>query len=809
VHEVIRILVSHDGAERAFEADALPLSIGARPIDEIQIQIGDASQSVASIGVLDGSAFVQNAKSEQPVSVNGEPLAGSRRIADGDAIQIGDTAIACSIDGGELRLECRPLPAPARSMGTDSGVAPRDLEPGVLPATPFHPSGERRAKDSKRRIRPAVLVTWAIGTFLLILLWFSFTAVSVRLQVDPAPDDIDLPTALFGFHIGDRYLLRPGSHDVVVEKEGYQTLEETFEVTRAPNQRVSLTLIKAPGIIDIASHPVDGAVVAIDGEEVGVTPISALPISPGTHRLEVRARRHLPAALDVDIEGAGRAQIFEVELVPAWAPISLSSDPTGAKVWIDGAEVGETPGRFDLDAGTRSVELRLEGHNGWRAAIEVVSDQPQTLETVLLIRADAELRIESTPPGAQVVIDDASPGRTPLALKLASEERHEISLFKSGHELAVRTIELEPGERRSIAVQLKPRIGVIDLITQPSGATLSVDGRPSGEANQKLRLLASPHTLVIRKEGFRDQRMTVTPRPGFPQRIEIELETTEDPTKSGSQSPVTAIGQDLALIHPGTFVMGSRRGESNRRPNETQRQVKLTRAFYISTKEVSNAEFRRYSAHHSPAPFAGFALGEDRQPATRITWQEAAQFCNWLSEQEGLRPAYEEYGEDWVLSTPVGTGYRLPTEAEWAWAARFAANPSNHPFPWGDDPLPPPGAGNYADASASGIVSSAMLSYRDGFPVAAPVGSNAANPLGLFDVGGNVAEWVHDRYRIYPNTTASAVAKDPMGPEAGGLRVIRGSSWKHASPAQLRLAYRDYGNEAREDVGFRIARYQN
>ena len=121
---------------------------------------------------------------------------------------------------------------------------------------------------------------------------------------------------------------------------------------------------------------------------------------------------------------------------------------------------------------------------------------------------------------------------------------------------------------------------------------------------------------------------------------------------------------------------------------------------------------------------------------------------------------------------------------------------------------PPPGSGNYADASAAGIVSSALLSYRDGFPVSAPVGAHAANALGLYDVGGNVAEWIHDRYRIYPKSSAATPEKDPTGPETGGLRVIRGSSWKQASETQLRLSYRDYGKEAREDIGFRIARYQ-
>jgi len=301
--------------------------------------------------------------------------------------------------------------------------------------------------------------------------------------------------------------------------------------------------------------------------------------------------------------------------------------------------------------------------------------------------------------------------------------------------------------------------------------------------------------------------MTVTPRPGFPQRIEVRLERSGAPAPSNTREVVTALGQQLVLVDPGTFTMGSRRGESGRRPNETERLVKLTRPFYIGAKEVTNRDFRQFSSGHAPAAFSGFALDEDEQPASRISWEQAVRFCNWLSRKEGFPPAYEERDGDFVLIEPVGTGYRLPTEAEWAWAVRFAAGASNHRFPWGDPSQPPPGSGNYADASAAGIVSSALLSYRDGYPVSAPVGANGANELGLSDAGGNVAEWVHDRYGIYPNSSTTTPVKDPTGPQTGGLRVIRGSGWKHADETQLRLSYRDYGKEGREDVGFRIARY--
>jgi formylglycine-generating enzyme required for sulfatase activity len=271
----------------------------------------------------------------------------------------------------------------------------------------------------------------------------------------------------------------------------------------------------------------------------------------------------------------------------------------------------------------------------------------------------------------------------------------------------------------------------------------------------------------------------------------------------------TSRGQELALVPPGRFTMGTPRGTRGRRANETPRTVELTRPYYLGVREISNREYREFRSSHHSGAFAGKGLDGDDQPVSGISWDDAARFCNWLSRVDGLPPTYVERAEGLVAAEPMTTGYRLPTEAEWAWAARFdggAGGTAARLYPWGDAESPPKGAGNYADEAASGILPHTMAGYADGFAVAAPVGSGERNAVGIRDLGGNVAEWVHDLYTIYPPSPSGSVWQNPVGPSQGQSHVIRGASWKDGRLARLRLAYRDYSAQARADVGFRIAR---
>jgi formylglycine-generating enzyme required for sulfatase activity len=680
--------------------------------------------------------------------------------------------------------------------------------PGAIEPSAFQPLGSADSPPPQPRNTRRWLLIGCAGVFALVMI-FLLSARSLQVIViaeTPATVSVSGLTLPFG----DRYLLRQGDYTINASAEGYLPLETTVTVDDKDNQTLQLELQLLPGLVSIESRPA-GATVLVDGEAVGQTPLLELPIEAGDHILLFQAERYLPLEQPLSVTGRNIPQQISVELAPGWAEVGIDSLPQGATILVDGEALGTTPATLELMGGERQLILQLTDFADWQQTLQLEPGQPQQLEAVTLQPAAGVLELASTPNGANVTLDGEFHGQTPLSLELVPGKSHRLAVFKPGYRRYTGTVQLPAGGQESQTVKLTAQLGEVRFNISPANANLKVDGRSRGQGSQTLSLPAVEHSVEISLEGYNTVRRRVTPRTGLQQLVEVKLLTAKEARQASIKPEITtAIGQTLLMFSPADsqlpdFTMGASRREPGRRANEVMHPVSLRRAFYIQTTEVTNAQFRQFEKDHNSGQISGKSLNREHQPVVQVSWQQAAAYCNWLSKREGLPLFYRQSNGIVTGYDPTARGYRLPSEAEWAWAAR-ADGAELLKFPWGDA-FPPPGNSeeNYADNSSAYVTGRVLGGYMDGHVVSAPVGSLKANQHRLFDMGGNVAEWVHDVYRI-PNANG-ATAVDPLGAQSGDNFVIRGASWSHSKIGELRLSYRDYGQAGRDDVGFRLARY--
>ncbi|MCU0705208.1 MAG: SUMF1/EgtB/PvdO family nonheme iron enzyme [Fimbriiglobus sp.] len=255
----------------------------------------------------------------------------------------------------------------------------------------------------------------------------------------------------------------------------------------------------------------------------------------------------------------------------------------------------------------------------------------------------------------------------------------------------------------------------------------------------------------------------------------VPVVATAVPGFGGLPRTVTnSAGITFALIPPGRFTMGSDSNEPGHRNHEgPTHPVALRKPFYLSVYPVTQAQFERVTGRNPSGFTRGHGGGPDH-PVEQVSWDDAVRFCERL----GRLP--DEEGNE--------RKYRLPTEAEWEYACRGG---TATPFGCGDKLTP-----KDAHFAAPG-------GFGKGGGHTAPVGKCPANPFGLFDMHGNVQEWVSDWYDEY--YYHDSPSDDPPGPDQGTLRVVRGGCWT-AFPNDCRSAARrgHHPNSPSNTVGFRV-----
>jgi formylglycine-generating enzyme required for sulfatase activity len=296
-------------------------------------------------------------------------------------------------------------------------------------------------------------------------------------------------------------------------------------------------------------------------------------------------------------------------------------------------------------------------------------------------------------------------------------------------------------------------------------ASVEISWTPAGGSPAQPLLVAKPGTSQIISGLTNGTTYTFT----------IKAVDGNGNISEGAATQATPMSLIMTMVEVtgGTFTQG--------------RQVTLSN-FSIGKYEVTFEQYDAFCTATSHVLPSDSDWGRGARPVIWVSWYDAVAFCNWLSGQEGLPAAYTGSGTSWTLDR-TKSGYRLPTEAEWEYAARGGAQ--RHGY-------------TYSGSNDVGAV--AWYSSNSG-STTQPIGGKAANELGLYDMSGNVWEWNHDWYASsYP----SVAETDPVGPSTGSSRVWRGGSWS-VGASYCTVAYRDDSNGSLPtltyvNLGFRVAR---
>ena len=578
-------------------------------------------------------------------------------------------------------------------------------------------------------------------------------------------------------------------------------------INNQSSSTIEIQLLPSPAIILASAQSSDEAFQQwadltqwfLNGSLVHVGAILEHSTIPGTYQIEVthpyykNVSQELILSRDQKLSLSPKLQIIE-------GTISVNSDPQGIDVALNGAIKGKTPIMLAANGGEHEIILASAQFETVTELIPLSGSFLHPKRNYQLAPKPGVLNVSVSPVGGLLLINNVEYQAGQISL--AANKSHKVTYKKAGFSQFSKTVTVSAVQASNLSISLVPQFGELQVSSNVP-ASFKLNGKATSNSLMQgfsQQLPAVSHTIEASAPGYRSVKQSVSLKHNQQLALNINLLTEFDARRQeGLPLFVDQLGITMRRFRADPFTLGSPGNETGRRRNEHQIPVDFSRQFWVSETEVTQAQY---------AAFSGNSKNSSKLPITGVTWLQAAEYCNWLSTQEGLPVFYRFANGRYIGINVESRGYRLPTEAEWEWLAKKSKRAASTVYVWGNQEKLRDNMGNFGDKTLNGKQLIYFSEYEDGKTGLAEVASFKADRAGLYDLDGNVSEWVHDYYtNSVPNTSQTQI--DYLGVKSGESWVIKGGNYETGRMRELRVAFREFSSNAKPTVGFRIARYHD
>ena len=619
---------------------------------------------------------------------------------------------------------------------------------------------------------------------LIVFFGFVLTALffvkSSNINFDKKYIDLNISSASPAFVIGETVYSFTDNFKLLIKARGYITDEFDFSHSEGVK---TISLVEKPSTIKFLANA-QSIFIMYDGLRYDSNTIDLLK---GTHELVIGSEGFISLTRLITIDEYKENHQIELELQEISKTMTIVGNVNNADIYFDNNLLGKSPLSYLFNK-EGTLTIQKDNYFTQNIDIEIKDNDTETISFFLKPKENIFL-VESIPSLAAVFVDNEYQGLTPI--KINNRRKKNIKLSLDGYIDHNSTIDQSA---KGLSVKLIKDMIPITFNSNVE-AELYLNNKKIGLTPLTVEIQNISNEIQLKKDGYVDQKFIFVPSTSN-QIIDMKLLTIKEHAVAYSKKEFkNSINKTLKLFEPGKVFVGSLSNQSRRSPNEVPKNISISRHFYASKFLVTESEYSKFKKINKSSNL----------PITNISWTDAAQFCNWLSLQEGLKPFYIFNNDVLVNYDLSSSGYRMLTEAEWTYIIKSEFS-KNFIYPWGNDTTLGKKIGNLADVTSKGKLMKIIDDYDDGYDVKSPVGHYKYNNNGVFDMVGNVSEFITDFYSVEYHNPNTALT-DYLGPMYGSEHVVKGSNFQTFSSNQLGTDYRAAASGPSDIIGFRIAKW--